>query len=150
MAGGSYKASSLTRREVEVLKLIAAGMTSKEIARALEITFKTVVCHRTHVLQKIDADGIADLTRYAVRNQLIPLDVSAEEQSRQRVRTSQRQYMEALTNYNQFVAERRESGLSAPDAVERRRQLFREEQRLHAEYTAALRLWADFVLRSKE
>lgn len=63
--------SKLTDREREVLKLIAEGNTSKEIAKALAISYKTIDAHRENIKRKTDIDSIAGLTRLAVRNKLI-------------------------------------------------------------------------------
>lgn len=56
----------LTARELDVLERIALGMTSKEIARELNITFKTAVTHRTHLMSKFDASNVALLIRRAI------------------------------------------------------------------------------------
>jgi DNA-binding NarL/FixJ family response regulator len=61
----------LTSREVEVLKLIAEGHTSKEIAAMLVISVKTVDRHRTNMLEKLGMRDRVDLTRYAIRRGLI-------------------------------------------------------------------------------
>jgi DNA-binding CsgD family transcriptional regulator len=56
----------LTAREVQVLDRIALGLTSKEIARELNISFKTAVTHRTHLMSKFDATNVALLIRRAI------------------------------------------------------------------------------------
>jgi DNA-binding NarL/FixJ family response regulator len=61
----------LTPRELEVLKLIAEGHTSKEIASMLVISIKTVDRHRTNMLEKLGMRDRVDLTRYAIRRGLI-------------------------------------------------------------------------------
>lgn len=61
----------LTPREIEILKLIASGLTNKEIAEKLFIAIKTVDTHRTNLMQKLDLHNAAGLTRFAIRNQLI-------------------------------------------------------------------------------
>jgi DNA-binding NarL/FixJ family response regulator len=61
----------LTPRELEVLKLIAEGHTSKEIAELLVISVKTVDRHRTNMLEKLGMRDRVDLTRYAIRRGLI-------------------------------------------------------------------------------
>jgi DNA-binding NarL/FixJ family response regulator len=61
----------LTPRELEVLKLIAEGHTSKEIAATLVISIKTVDRHRTNMLDKLGMRDRVDLTRYAIRRGLI-------------------------------------------------------------------------------
>lgn len=61
----------LTPREDEVVKLIAEGHSSREIARALTISVRTVERHRENVLQKLGMRDRTELTRYAVRVGLI-------------------------------------------------------------------------------
>jgi DNA-binding NarL/FixJ family response regulator len=61
----------LTSRELEVLKLIAEGHTSKDIASMLVISIKTVDRHRTNMLEKLGMRDRVDLTRYAIRRGLI-------------------------------------------------------------------------------
>jgi DNA-binding NarL/FixJ family response regulator len=61
----------LTPRELEVLKLIAEGHTSKEIAAMLVISVKTVDRHRTNMLEKLGMRDRVELTRYAIRRGLI-------------------------------------------------------------------------------
>jgi DNA-binding NarL/FixJ family response regulator len=61
----------LTPRELEVLKLIAEGYTSKEIASMLVISVKTVDRHRTNMLDKLGMRDRVGLTRYAIRRGLI-------------------------------------------------------------------------------
>lgn len=61
----------LTAREEEVLKLVAEGHSSKEIAEALFISPKTVERHRANMLHKLGLRDRLDLTRYAIRAGLI-------------------------------------------------------------------------------
>jgi DNA-binding CsgD family transcriptional regulator/tetratricopeptide (TPR) repeat protein len=60
----------LTEREVEVLQLIAAGKTNKEIASCLVVSASTVMHHGVSIYRKIDARGRADATAYAYRHGL--------------------------------------------------------------------------------
>jgi two-component system, LuxR family, response regulator FixJ len=55
--------ATLTPREREVLDLVVTGLTSKEIARKLENSPRTVEIHRTHVMEKLQAETLADLVR---------------------------------------------------------------------------------------
>ncbi len=64
----------LTAREREVLKLIAEGHTSREIADMLFISLSTVMGHRTKILEKLKLRNRADLVRYAVRKGLVSVD----------------------------------------------------------------------------
>ena len=61
----------LTRRECEILQLLAEGYGNKEIATRLEISVKTAETHRTNMMRKISAHSLADLVRYAIRNGLV-------------------------------------------------------------------------------
>ncbi|MDA8363243.1 MAG: response regulator [Gammaproteobacteria bacterium] len=55
----------LTEREREILAQVAEGRTSKEIARSLRISPRTVEVHRSHIMTKLGADSLADLIRIA-------------------------------------------------------------------------------------
>jgi DNA-binding NarL/FixJ family response regulator len=61
----------LTQRESQVVKLIAEGATSKEIARTLSISQNTVERHRENVLKKPGMRDRTQLTRFAIRHGLI-------------------------------------------------------------------------------
>ncbi len=61
----------LAERESQVLRLIAQGFSSKEIARDLHIAPSTVEVHRRNIMRKVNLHKVADLTRYAIRHQLI-------------------------------------------------------------------------------
>jgi len=61
----------LTPREREVLQLVAAGKTTKEVAELLGISVKTAESHRTHIMQKLDTSNTAGVVRYAIRQGLI-------------------------------------------------------------------------------
>jgi two-component system response regulator NreC len=63
----------LTDREREVLKLVAEGKSSKEIANLLYVTTKTIVWHRQSIMDKLDLRTVAELTKYAVRMGLTTL-----------------------------------------------------------------------------
>ena len=61
----------LTPRESEVLQLVAQGQTSKEIAVRLGLSDKTVEAHRTNLMNKLNLHSVAELVRYAIRNQIV-------------------------------------------------------------------------------
>lgn len=61
----------LTRREKEVLELIAAGLTNQEIADKLFISYSTVDTHRKNLLQKFEAKNVAVLINLATKNGLL-------------------------------------------------------------------------------
>jgi len=64
----------LTSREREILKLIAEGHTSREIADRLFISLKTVLGHRTKVMEKLDIHNRTELIKYALRKGLVSMD----------------------------------------------------------------------------
>src|SRR5258705_577755 len=61
----------LTPREREVLQLLAEGKSNKEIGTALKITTKTAETHRARLMAKLGVHSIAELVRYAIRNQIV-------------------------------------------------------------------------------
>lgn len=65
---------ALTAREREVLQLLAEGVTTKETAARLHVSAKTVETHRRRIMQKLRIDGIAGLTKYAIREGLTSLE----------------------------------------------------------------------------
>jgi two-component system NarL family response regulator len=65
--------AELGRREREVLQLIAEGLRGAEIAERLHIAESTVEVHRRNIMRKLDLHGVAELTRYAIREGLSPL-----------------------------------------------------------------------------
>jgi DNA-binding NarL/FixJ family response regulator len=69
--GEATPTDPLTPRELEIVKLVAEGHTSDEIAEALVIAKKTVEHHRSHVLEKLGMRDRVDLTRYAIRRGLV-------------------------------------------------------------------------------
>ena len=69
--GDRVPEAALTPREEEVVKLIAEGHSSKEIAAALHISLKTVDRHRANVLAKLGMRDRTELTRYAIRAGLV-------------------------------------------------------------------------------
>lgn len=66
--------ATLSAREREVLQLLAEGKSTKLIAEKLFVSSKTVETHRTHIMEKLQLFSIAELTRYAIREGLTPLE----------------------------------------------------------------------------
>jgi DNA-binding NarL/FixJ family response regulator len=62
---------NLSDREFEVFQMIVRGRSITEIATNLNLSVKTISTHKTHILQKMDVNSIADLVRYAVGNGLM-------------------------------------------------------------------------------
>lgn len=63
--------TALTAREEQVLRLIADGQSTKEVARVLAISTKTAESHRTRLMAKLDLHDTASLVRYAIREGFI-------------------------------------------------------------------------------
>jgi DNA-binding NarL/FixJ family response regulator len=70
-AGEEVSTDPLTPREVEIVKLVAEGNTTDEIADTLVISKKTVEHHRSHILEKLGMRDRVELTRYAIRRGLV-------------------------------------------------------------------------------
>jgi DNA-binding NarL/FixJ family response regulator len=64
-------APGLTARQAQVLRLIALGRSSKEVARELDLSIKTVETHRTQIMDRLEIRDLAGLVRYAVRTGLV-------------------------------------------------------------------------------
>lgn len=64
-------AQTLSAREREIVQLLAEGNSNKDIARALNISVKTAETHRSNVMRKMEFDSLAELVRYAIRNNII-------------------------------------------------------------------------------
>ena len=63
----------LTSRQREVLQLVAEGLNTKRIAARLHVSVKTVETHRAQVMQKLDCQSVAELTKYAIREGITSL-----------------------------------------------------------------------------
>jgi DNA-binding NarL/FixJ family response regulator len=63
----------LTKRELQVLQLIADGSSTKEIAATLEVSVKTIETHRKQIMDKLSIRTIAGLTKYCIREGLTSL-----------------------------------------------------------------------------
>ena len=72
--GGEAAADVLTARQREVLALVAAGKSTKEIAFDLKLSVKTVETHRAQIMERLGIRDVAGLVRYALRTGLISPD----------------------------------------------------------------------------
>jgi DNA-binding NarL/FixJ family response regulator len=64
----------LTRREREVLQLLAEGGSTANIAAGLHLSVKTIETHRKRIMDKLDLRSIAELTKYAIREGITTVD----------------------------------------------------------------------------
>lgn len=65
----------LTEREGEVLRLLAQGESTKQIAFRLHLSVKTVGTHRRHIMDKLNINNIAGLTKFAIREGLVSSEI---------------------------------------------------------------------------
>ena len=72
-ASPADNACVLTNREIEVLRLMGEGLTTKVIAWKLNIAFKTAACHRSRILQKLGADSTVCAVRWAIKQGIVTL-----------------------------------------------------------------------------
>lgn len=72
---GAAKAPKIdpSRREVEVIELLCEGLSSKQIARHLHISAKTVENHRYNIYRKFNVDCLAGLMRHAIQQGLVTI-----------------------------------------------------------------------------
>lgn len=68
---GDQPLAHLTARQREILQLIAEGGSTKEIARKLNVSVKTVETHRAQLMERLDIHDVAGLVRFAVRHGLV-------------------------------------------------------------------------------
>jgi two-component system, NarL family, response regulator NreC len=66
--------SILSAREREVLQLLAEGKSTKETASRLHVSVKTIETHRKQIMDKLNIRSVAELTKYAIREGLTPLE----------------------------------------------------------------------------
>jgi DNA-binding NarL/FixJ family response regulator len=74
LRGDDPPTGQLTPRQREIVQLVAEGLSTKEIARRLDLSVKTVDTHRSQVMKQLDIHEIAGLVRYALRTGLISSD----------------------------------------------------------------------------
>jgi DNA-binding NarL/FixJ family response regulator len=72
--GGETAPEVLTARQREVLRLVAGGKSTKEIAFLLNLSVKTVETHRAQIMDRLGIRDVAGLVRYALRTGLVPPD----------------------------------------------------------------------------
>ena len=70
----SDRGDNLTDRERQVLRMVAEGLTTAEIAEALHLSPHTVQSHRDHIMTKLDLHSKVELTRYAISTGLVSLE----------------------------------------------------------------------------
>ena len=72
--GGADATPDLTPRQLEVLTLIAQGLSTRDIARRLKLSVKTVEAHRAQLMQRLRIHEVAGLVRYAIKRGLVQIE----------------------------------------------------------------------------
>jgi len=67
------KPRNLTRREIQILRLVCEGLTNKQIAEGLYISVRTVDAHKNHIMQKLGLKTTAQLIKYAIKHGYVDL-----------------------------------------------------------------------------
>lgn len=68
---GSQRDQVLTPRQQEVLRLLAEGNSTKDIAFALSLSVKTIETHRAQIMERLEVHDLAGLVRYAIRSGVV-------------------------------------------------------------------------------
>lgn len=70
-SGGLLPGTNLTPREIQVIQLLAAGRSNKEVGSDLRVSTRTIESHRNHIMRKMEFGSFSDLVCFAVRNHLV-------------------------------------------------------------------------------
>jgi DNA-binding NarL/FixJ family response regulator len=70
-----FAGPALGDREREVLQLLSEGKSTKQIALSLDLSTKTIESNRRNIMEKLHINSVAELTKYAIREGLTPLEV---------------------------------------------------------------------------
>jgi DNA-binding NarL/FixJ family response regulator len=70
-ADGAEPVTRLTPRQQEILKLLAKGQSSREVAELLGLSLKTVETHRADIMRRLNCHSLSELVRYALRNSIV-------------------------------------------------------------------------------
>src|ERR1044072_6754133 len=133
MATTNRPVESLTNREIEVLKLIATGMSTKDIAGALGIAFKTAACHRSRIMAKLEIHEVANITRNDIPKRYVEADgkgQSIEETKAELLdplRIPEAKCSSSLAACGAFLRDRETIGLESPDSSTGARRLRQAE-----------------------
>jgi DNA-binding NarL/FixJ family response regulator len=68
------KVSLLTDREREIVQLLAEGKSTKDIAYRLNLSIKTIESHRRRIMERLEIQSIAELTKFAIKEGLTSLE----------------------------------------------------------------------------
>jgi DNA-binding NarL/FixJ family response regulator len=68
-----HSGNNLSKREVEIIRGLAMGLSQKEVAHDLQISARTVEAHRANILEKLDLRTTIDLVKYAIKHRIVEL-----------------------------------------------------------------------------
>ena len=146
-----YRVTGLTPREIEVLRMVAGGSSTKQIASTLGIAPKTVSCHRIRIMDKLNLHDVAGLTRYAIQKGLV--DIYGQPGTSQTVQalTSQveaahDEYAQAMEAYRVALIERGDLEPANPDGRTGLARCHQAEMAAHRKYHSALLALKDFLI----
>ncbi len=71
---GAVEQDPLSERENEILQYVAKGLTNKEIASLLNLSYRTVQTHRANIMKKLDIHSTVELVKYAIKKGLVKVE----------------------------------------------------------------------------
>ena len=145
------RVTDLTPREMDVLRLVAGGYSTRQIASGLGIALKTVSCHRIRIMDKLDLHDVAGLTRYAIRKGLVdtygkPDTVQSVQALASQVEAAHAEYVHAMEAYRVALVERGDLEVNNPDGRTSVARYHQAEMAAHRKYHSALLALKDFLV----
>lgn len=67
------KQYQLTPKEVEIVRLLATGISNKQVGFMLALSIRTVEAHRSRIMLKLGLDSLVELVHYAIRHAIVPV-----------------------------------------------------------------------------
>ena len=154
----------LTPREVQVLRLICEGLSTRAIAARLGISFKTAACHRAHINDKAGVSNSIELFRWALRHGYVTLDgvepseapapmgvnftdlYTVEDQLRHEIKQARDRHECAMRQFGIAIEQARQLGWTHPDGANGMHKAMAAYNRAAAEYIDALKRFSMFIL----
>jgi DNA-binding CsgD family transcriptional regulator len=148
---------NLTPREQQELALIASGKSTKQVAFALGVSFRTAVSHRYRIFQKLAVHNTAELIVRSVRLGLVEVDGKPEKTTHLTTEQEWREHLNDARSRLQSASERSREAwrqlqsrdLPSPDGSFGYQKALRAESLALAEYRRILGLYTDLVVHGK-
>jgi DNA-binding CsgD family transcriptional regulator len=145
--------TDLTPREREVLHLIAAGLSTKQVAANLGISFKTAACHRANIMSKLGLHTVVDLVRYALQAPQQPDGLERERLEHgylERVREAEKGYRLAAERHKQAITRAQKTNWKLDaDGQQALHVAGLMEREAVEKYAQALKVFADLVVHGR-